>query len=215
MMIVLTLAFSSLFRTTQAFATYVLSGLIVWTFFSQTTTTAMMHLAWGGALMNRIYVPRTAFAISSVGTGLVNLVLSLIPLGLVMAVTATPIRPAFAMLPLAIAMLALFALGVALLLSTLAVYFPDVAEMYQVVLLAWMYLTPIIYPEEIVPAAYQIWMFTLNPMYHLVKLFRLAVYYGAWPGLTELAAAGALSLGTLVIGWVVFTKRADEFAYRV
>ena len=56
-----------------------------------------------------------------------------------------------------------FALGVGLLLSTLAVYFPDVAEMYQIVLLAWMYLTPIIYPETIVPEAYRWWMFNLNP----------------------------------------------------
>ena len=215
MMIVLTLAFSSLFGTTRAYPVYVLSGLIVWTFLAQSTTTAMAQLTWGGALFHRIYLPRTTFAIASVGTGLVNLVLSLVPFGLVMAFTGSPLRPTALILPVSILLLALFTLGLGLFLSSLAVYFPDIAEMYQIVLLAWMYLTPIIYPEEIVPPAYRWWMFNLNPMYHLLQLFRLPLYDGRWPGLAHLALAAAIALVTFAIGWTMFTRRADEFAYRV
>ncbi|MBI3997413.1 MAG: ABC transporter permease, partial [Armatimonadetes bacterium] len=105
--------------------------------------------------------------------------------------------------------------GVGLLVSTLAVYFPDVAEMYQVGLLAWMYLTPIIYPEEIIPEAYRWWLMTANPMYHLVRLFRLPLYSGAWPGWADLGAAAAVGILALALGWTVFTRKADEFAYRV
>lgn len=215
MMVVLTLAFSSLFSTTRAFAVYLLIGLIVWGFFAQTTTAAMSHLAWGGTLIHRIYIPRTVFAISSVGTGLVNLILSLVPLAGVMAVTRTPLRAPALFLPVALLLLALFALGVGLLLSALAVYFPDVTEMYQIALLAWMYLTPIIYPEEIVPEAYRAWMFGLNPMYYLVRLFRLPLYTGVWPSLADVGSAAAISLSVLLGGWLIFAKRADEFAYRV
>ncbi len=215
MMVVITVAFSNLFKTTQAFPLYLLTGLVAWTFFSQTTTSAMTQLTWGGALLNRIYVPRTIFAVSSVGTGLVNLLFSLVPLALVMVLTSTPLRPPIVVLPFAIILLACFALGVGLLLSTVGVYFPDFVEMYQVMLLAWMYLTPIIYPPEIVPPAYQAWIFTWNPMHYLVRLFRLPVYYGAWPDSADLAIAVALSLGMLLVGWTVFTRRADEFAYRV
>ncbi|MBI3998904.1 MAG: ABC transporter permease, partial [Armatimonadetes bacterium] len=155
MMVVLTVAFSSLFQTTRAFPVYLLTGLISWNFFSQTTTAAMMGLVWGGALIHRIYIPRTVFAISAVGAGLVNLVMALVPLAAVMVAIGVPIGPAALFLPVSILLLAMFALGVGLLVSTLAVYFPDVAEMYQVGLLAWMYLTPIIYPEEIIPEAYR------------------------------------------------------------
>lgn len=215
MMIVLAVVFSNLFHTTRAYPVYLLSGIIAWTFMAQTTTSAMTQLTWGGVLLHRIYLPRTTFAIASVGTGLVNLVLSLVPFGLVMAFSGSPLRPAVLVLPVSILLLALFALGLGLLISSLAVYFPDVAEMYQIVLLAWMYLTPIIYPESIVPPAHRWWMLDLNPMYHLLQVFRLPLYEGSWPGLARLALAAAIALVTVAIGWTVFTRRADEFAYRI
>jgi ABC-type polysaccharide/polyol phosphate export permease len=182
---------------------------------AQTTTSAMTQLTWGGVLLHRIYLPRTTFAIASVGTGLVNLVLSLVPFGLVMVFSGSPLRPAVLVLPISILLLALFALGLGLLISSLAVYFPDVAEMYQIVLSAWMYLTPIIYPETIVPAAYRRWMLDLNPMYYLVQVFRSPIYDGTWPSVARLGQAAAIALVTLAIGWTIFTRRADEFAYRI
>ena len=215
MMAVLTLAFSQLFTGLQGYAAYVLSGLIAWTFFSQTTTAAMYNIVWGNSLMHRIYLPRTVFAIASIGTGLVNLLLSLIPMLVVMVVVQIPLRWAVLFLPIAMVLLALFSLGVGLLLSTLAVYFPDVAEMYQIVLLAWMYLTPIIYPESIVPESYRFWMFNLNPLYHLIKLFRLPLYEGMVPSPVRVGSALAVSLVVLALGWFVFTRKAPDFSYHV
>lgn len=215
MMVVLTLAFSNLFSTARAFPVYLLTGLVAWNFLAQTTTSAMQQLTWGSVLFHRIYLPHTIFALSSVGTGIVNLVLSLVPLAAVMMVMGVQFRLAILAVPLAIILLALFALGVGLLLSTFAVYFPDVIEMYQVLLLAWLYLTPIIYPETIVPEAYRLWMFRLNPMYYLVKLFRLPLYEGRWPTLEVLAIGTVLALGTTTLGWIIFSRKADEFAYRI
>jgi ABC-type polysaccharide/polyol phosphate export permease len=215
MMIILSLAFSGLFGEMRAYPVYVLSGLIAWNFFAQATTSAMTHLTWGGALIHRIYIPRTVFAIASVGTGLVNLVLSLIPFALVTVITGSPLRPTALLLPVSILLLALFTLGLGLLLSTMAVYFPDVVEMYQIVLLGWMYLTPIIYPETIVPHTYRWLMFDLNPMYHLIQMFRLPLYDGIWPNPARLASAAAIALVTVAIGWTVFTRKADELSYRV
>jgi ABC-type polysaccharide/polyol phosphate export permease len=215
MMMVLLLAFSTVFGSRQSYAVYLLTGLIAWNFFAQTTTSAMTQLAWGGTLLNRIYLPRAAFALSAVGTGLVNQMFALVPLALVMAATRTPLHSTVVLLPVAIVLLAAFALGIGLLISTMAVYFPDVAEMYQIALVAWMYLTPIIYPESIVPRAYHWWMFNLNPMYHIVKLFRMALLYGTWPSAAQLASTVTLALVALLAGWAVFTGKADEFAYRV
>ncbi|MFQ5799671.1 MAG: ABC transporter permease [Bacteroidota bacterium] len=215
MMIVLTVVFSRVFSSTQGYAAYLLSGLIAWTFFAQTTTAAMTQLVWGSSLLHRIYVPRTVFAISSVGTGLVNLLLSLIPLSAVMLFTGVPIRLTVIVLPVSILLAAMFALGVGLLFSIWAVYFPDVAEMYQIVLMAWMYLTPVIYPEEIIPEAFRWWLFNLNPMYHLVKLFRLPLYYGTWLSLAHLAFVAIAVFVFLGISWVVFTSKSDEFTYRI
>ncbi len=215
MMLVLTIAFSQLFSGTRAYPAYVLTGLIAWTFFAQTTSISMTQLVWGGALLSRIYIPRTVFALSSIGTGLVNIALSLVPLIAVMLLTGTPLRFSVFFLPISMLLLALFALGVGLLLSTLAVYFPDVAEMYQILLTAWMYLTPIIYPEEIIPETYRTLLFTLNPMYHLVTLFRQPLYEGVLPNLNHIGLAAAVAVAMFIVGWVIFSEKSDEFAYRV
>lgn len=216
MMIVLSIAFSSAFGIKQeGYAAYVLSGLIAWNFFSQTTNAATAHLVWGGSLLRRIYVPRTVFAVAAVGTGLINLLLSVLPLLLVMLVTRIAIKPTVVLLPLPIIFLTLFSLGMGLLVSSIAVFFADVAEMYQIVLTAWMYLTPIIYPESMLPETYRIWITRLNPMYHLVELFRMPVFDGVVPPLSKVLISAIVSVTVLIIGWIVFTRRADEFAYRV
>ncbi|MFZ6026446.1 MAG: ABC transporter permease [Chloroflexota bacterium] len=219
MMLIWTLAFSQVFGKMGGmvgYPAYVLNGLLAWTFFSQTTTAAMVNFVWGGNLLNRIYIPRSSFALSAVGTGIVNILLSLIPLLLVMLFVGLPVRlEAIWFVPLAIFLLACFALGLGLLLSTLAVFFPDVAEMYQIVLQAWMFLTPIMYSEEILPEAWRFWLTNLNPMYHLVKLFRIPLYGGRLPNAAELLIPVGLSVVMLLVGWFAFTSKSDEFAYRL
>ncbi len=214
-MIVLAIVFSQAFGTEISYAAYVLSGLVAWNFFQQTTNASIAHLVWGGTLLKRIYVPRTVFAFSALGTGLFNLVLSLIPLLLVMVITRVPIEPTILFLPIPILFLAMFSLGVGLLVSGLAVFYTDIAEMYQIILTAWMYLTPIIYPEEILPEQFRMLIAIFNPMYHLVGLFRAPLYYGEIPSLQEMLIAGLIAVVTLIIGWFVFTRRSDEFAYRI
>lgn len=214
MMIVLSVVFSRLFTSVQSYPAYVLSGLIAWTFFSQSTNAAMSGLIWGGSLIQRIYIPRTAFGISAIGTALVNLLISIVPLLAVMLITRVTIHPSFAFLLISILLLACFALGVGLILSTMAVYFPDVAEMYQIILLAWMYLTPVIYPENILPPNMHL-VFVLNPMYYLIRLFRLPLIDGRIPTVDEILPAAICGIGILIIGWIFFTSKSDEFAYRI
>jgi ABC-type polysaccharide/polyol phosphate export permease len=214
MMIVLTLVFSNVFRFNVVnYPVYAFCGLILWNFFAQTTTGAMSELMWGGSLMNRIYLPRAIFAVTALGTGLVNLMLSLIPLLLLMLVYGAPIRATILFLPIPILLTALFALGVALFLSTLSVYFSDVVEMYQIVLTAWMYLTPIIYPKEALPANYH-WLLNFNPFYHLLEVFRAPLHGGALAGPKTLGAAALTAVASFLIGWWFFASKADEFAYR-
>lgn len=217
MMLVWTIAFSQVFKLSDmpSYPSFVLNGLLAWTFFSQTTTAAMVNLVWGGGLLNRIYIPRVSFALAAVGTGLVNLLLSLVPLVVVMLVTGMPIQWTFIFVPVSILILCAFALGVGLLISTWAVYFPDITEMYQILLTAWMFLTPIMYPEEFLPQAYRVYITSLNPMYHMVKLFRIPIYFGRFPTLMEFLIPLSIAVVVLVIGWVVFARKSDEFAYRI
>jgi ABC-type polysaccharide/polyol phosphate export permease len=174
----------------------------------------MSLLLGSGSFMTRIYIPRTVFAVSALFVGLVNLVLTLIPLLIVMIVTGAPITPALAWLPLSILLLSIFTLGLSLLLSILAVQFYDVIEVYQVLLTAWFFWTPLVYPLSSVPGD-QSWRMTANPMFHLIALFRAPIYEGHSPNLETLAVSVAIAVGTLVLGWGIYTSRSDELAYRL
>jgi ABC-type polysaccharide/polyol phosphate export permease len=215
MMLVMALVFSQLFKTVADFPVYILSGLVAWNFFAQTTSAAMSQMVWGSSLLHRIYIPRTAFVVSAIGTGVANLMLSLVPLALIMLFNGVAFHWSLLFLPISIVLLAIFSLGVGLLLSAWAVYFPDIAEMYQVILIAWMYLVPIIYPPELIAEQFRFWLFYLNPMYYFIEIFRQPVYQGELPSFVMLLLGLGIALFTLGLGWFVFTSKADEFAYHV
>lgn len=213
--LILSIVFSELMKSTVSFfPVFLLAGVIFWNFFAQTTLAAMSDLVWGGSLMHHTYVPRAVFAMSALGTGLVNLLLSLPPLFLVMWLVGAPISPSLFFLPVPIVLIAMFALGVGLLLSTLAVYFNDVMEMYQILLSAWYFFTPIMYTMEIIPPERR-WLLKFNPLYHLLAVFRTPIYAGDLAKPILLATAALIAVGTLLIGWWVFTSKSDQFAYRI
>jgi ABC-type polysaccharide/polyol phosphate export permease len=214
-MIVLTLVFSQLFKfKVQDYPVYVLSGLMAWNFFSHTTSAAMGEMIWSGGLLNRIYVPKSVFAVSAIGTGLVNLGLSFIPLLLIAVVLGVKITPAVLVLPLSVLLLSIFALGIGLLLATAAVYFADMIPVYEVLLTIWFYATPIIYPVDIIPKRL-VWLFSLNPMLYLVQIFRDPLYNGVVPEWQVWAIATGFALTAFLIGGLVFTSKTNDYAYRI
>ncbi len=213
MMFVMALVFSKLFGRIEGYVAYLLSGLVAWSFFSQTTASAVHQIITGSTLLKRIYIPKTSFSVSSVGTGLVNLILSLIPLVLIMLVIRRPVTWTFFFIPLPILLLAAFSLGMCLILSTLAIQFPDIKEMYQIILQAWVYLTPIMYPQDIIPVAYRHLILYLNPMYYLIEMFRTPIYNGTLPSANIIFGGSAIAITTLVIGWIYYSYQSDKFAY--
>jgi ABC-type polysaccharide/polyol phosphate export permease len=213
--LVLTIAFQQIMRfDVENYTIYLLVGLLFWTFFSQTTTQAMNTLIWGSNLLKRIYVPRTIFAVSVLGNGLINFLLSLIPLAAIMLFTRHPFHPTLLLLPFAILLMAMFTLGLSLFISALAVFFVDVVDIYSILLQALFYLTPIIYPLSMIPDPIARFI-KLNPMTTMVDLFRSLIYSGQIPPVGLTLTAVGLSVFSLILGWWVFTKRVDEFAYRL
>ena len=212
LMIIMTIVFSNLFRFEgiSHYEVYFLSEYMLFAFFTQTTVQSMTSLSWNGSLMKRIRVPKSIFALSTTISGLVNLCLAYVPLFAIMIVRGAPIRPAVLFLPVAFVIIAVFALGVSLLLSALAVYFEDISQMYQVGTLALLYMTPIIYPIDIVPYKF-LWLIRLNPLTQLFKLARDPVYNGTLPELHIIVASVISAMAALIIGWQVFHRLSRGF----
>jgi len=214
-MVIITIVFSQLFHRVEKYPAYLLSGLLAWNFFAQTTNATMQQIVWGSRLFQRIYLPRTTFTIAAVGTGLVNFLFSLIPFFIIMFAIHVEFTPALSILPISILLLSAFTLGVGLFFSSFAIFFPDVREMYQISLTAWMYLTPIIYPVDILPENLRPFIINLNPMYHFIQLFRLPMYEGRFPDFRDIIISACISLSALLVGWYTFTKKASKIAYYV
>lgn len=214
-MLIMVVVFSRVFRGTENYAAYVLTGIICWTMFSQSTSMAMNSMVWGSQLIKQIYVPRSSFVVSTIMASMVNFVLSLLPLFLIFAITGVQLKPSALLLPVYMVFLFSFSLGVALLISTLAVFFPDIADLYPVVLTAWMYLTPIIMPLEFYREILDGILLYINPFYYIVNLFRILMLDGFVPHLQTWVATGISSFGVLLIGWIFFCMKADDFAYHI
>jgi ABC-type polysaccharide/polyol phosphate export permease len=214
-MVVLTIVFSSLFRfQIEHFPIYILSGQVVWIFFSSVTSGAMGEMVWSGDLLKRIYVPKSVFVMSAVGTALVNIGISLVPLIVISLLVGVKITWSILVWPVSILLLSIFSMGVGFILSTASVYFADMLPVYDVILTIWLYATPIIYPLEIVPESW-LWLFRLNPLYYLVELFRLPLLNGVVPSYEIWIPAILSSVLTLMIGGLIFTSRARDYAYHV
>ena len=133
---------------------------------------------------------------------------------IMMLASGMPLRPSLLFVPIAILLASMFTMGVGLILSTMVIYFADVFEMFQILLLSWFYLQPLMYPISIIPEAYH-GLFRLNPMYHFLNIFRMPIYEGQLAPLRDIGIAALIAITTLLLGWWIFTRKADQFAYRV
>ncbi len=214
LMVILAIVFSTAFRfPIDHFAVYLLSGMLVYNFVSRSTVQMVEEIIAAQSLATRIHVPRSAFGVASIGTHLVNWLISLVPLAGIMLFFGHGFSWSLLTLPVGMLLTALFALGVGLMVATLGAFFHDFLISYQVLLTAWLYATPIIYPFEIVPERYR-GLFRLNPLLHLCELVRAPIYDQRLAAASTWAICLAVSVGTLVLGWWIFTRWRMAFDYR-
>jgi ABC-type polysaccharide/polyol phosphate export permease len=210
MMLVLQVAFSSIFRFDVVnFPVYVLSGLLFWNFFSQSIVTSMNSLRANSRLIQKLPVPKSVFPLSVVLSGLINLVLAMVPLFVILVLTGHPLEPALLFLPVSILIAGLFTLGAGLLLAPLSAFFYDVVELVGVGLQLIMFLTPIMYPMAIVPERFR-WIVRFNPVRSILEVFRDPIYHAKVPPLSHLTVALGLALLLLVLGIVAFRRTSRK-----
>jgi len=158
-------------------------------------------------------MPKTALAIATTCSGLLNLGLATLPLLIFVVLARVPIGPALLTLPAVAILTAVFALGLGLGIAAAAIYFPDTAELYQMLLVPWMFITPVIYPRTILPLRVDRFV-TLNPMALFVEAFRRPLYDNAVASPAAFVMMIAIASVTLLLGWLVFTRCADDIPYR-
>jgi ABC-type polysaccharide/polyol phosphate export permease len=215
LMLVLTLVFSSIMRfPIPHYAIFLLSVLLPWTFFAQSLSYAVESIVTNGDLIKKVAVPKLVFPMAALISNLINLGLSLIPLAILVPILRHPFYWTWFYLPVPLLALAIFTLGMTFFFAVANVFYRDVAHILQIVLSAWFYLTPIIYPLDLMPAKYH-WIFKLNPIIYVINGFRLAVYYGQLPKAQSIVASFVCAFISLFIGFSLFRKYQDNFVFYV
>ncbi len=211
MMVVLSIVFSHFFRfQIENYPVYLILGQILFTFMSDATSSAMKSIIDSAPLIKKIRINTAVFPLEKTAFSLVNFGFSLIAAIAVMIFFQVPPSWNLLFLPILILLVFLFSLGLGLLLAALTVFFRDVIHLWSVLTTAWMYLTPIFYPIDILPESLMPVM-QFNPMYHYVNFFRDIMLYGTTPSLFNFVACFGMALVTLVIGYLAFTYLKKKF----
>lgn len=215
MMIVLSVVFSNLFKfDVENFPLYLLSGQVVFTFFSDSTTSSMTAIINNASLIKKIYVPKYLFVLSRVFSSFINLMASFTALLLVMVATRAELHWTVLFVPVPMLLLVGFCLGIGLILSAITVKFRDIMHLYSVFVTALMYLTPVIYPMSILPE----WLYPivrLNPITNILLMFRDVMLNNKGIDIVSLIVAIIEMLIVLLIGLRVFYKSQDEFILNI
>lgn len=216
-MAVMALVFSNIFKFSTPgvnYLVYVLSGLVMFNYFSEASNLAMSSIVANFPLINKIYIPKYIFPFSKCLFVGINFLLTLIPLYIVIFATGTGMNIYHLALPYAYICLFMFTLGMGLILATISVFLRDMFYIYGIVISLWTYLTPIMYDIALISPELQMF-FKLNPMYHYINFIRRIILYNEMPAPFTFAVCGVSAIFFLVVGLIVFKKNQDKFIYYV
>lgn len=210
-MIVQYIVFSNLFRfDVPHYQAYLIIGIVFFNFFSESTGMALGSIIGNAGLITKVYVPKYIYPLTRVLSSLVNLVISLIPLLLVTVISGCVPTKAYLLVPFVLVCLAVFCLGIGLLLAAAMVFFRDVQFLWGVLSMIWMYLTPIFYPASILPDSVA-WVLKVNPLYYFITFARSCFMDGISPEPVVYVQCALMAMATLLVGALVFRKSQDQF----
>ena len=210
-MIVQFLVFSTFFRAdTQNYPVYLLSGVVCYNFFKETTDMCLSSITSNANLINKVYIPKYIFPMSKTLSSSINLGISLIPLLALSLVMGIKLTKSIFLIFFFLLCLIVFSLGVGMFLSALMVFFRDIQFLWGVIAQIWMYATPIFYPAEIVPEKYN-FVIRFNPLYHFIGNLRKCLIDGVSPEPISYIYCLIFAIVAFVIGTFVFKKTQDKF----
>lgn len=215
MMIIMSIVFSHVFRANiENFPVYLMCGQLIFNFFNEASTIAMSAILGNASLIKKVYVPKYLFPVSKVCSCFVNLVTSFIALVIVIIATGTKLSWTVVLVVLPVLYVFLFSLGMGLILSALVVTFRDLQHLYGVLITAWLYLTPIFYPIDMLPDWVKHIVY-MNPIANIIEMFRDVVMYGIVPStMLQIKCLGACAI-VMIVGLWIFYKQQDTFILKV
>lgn len=211
--IVYTIVFSVIVRSNlDKFYVYMIVGMIPWIFFDMSLRNGSGCVRYQGDMIKKIYFPREVLPISCVTSNFVNMLFCFLIVFAVLIISGIGFNfVALLFLPLVMVIEYMLALGFALILSSGTVYFRDLEHITTVLLMAWIYGTPIMYSLDFIPHSIK-WLFLANPMTSVIECYHKILYYKTFPAISNIAYSFVFAIVILIIGEMVFSRLSDNFS---
>jgi lipopolysaccharide transport system permease protein len=186
---------------------FVYAGLAVWTYFANGASAAADSLAAYRELVTKIYFPRLLAPLAAILPGLIDLCISMLAVGVFMAIYGVAPSKALVFLPLWILAAVVTTCGVGVWLSALNARYRDVRNALGFLLQLGLFATPVVYPSSLVHGSTRVLLY-VNPVAGVVDGFRWALIGAPWPGPYALVSLGS----ALVMFWagIIFFARVER-----
>lgn len=188
-----------------SYAVYLMAGTAAWGLFSEIVNRSTAVFIEYASLMKKITFPRICLPVIVGGSALLTHILLLLAIFVVFLFFGHLPGAAVSALPAAMVLIALFGFGLGVLLGVFNVFVRDVSQVLSIVLQIWFWLTPIVYPADVVPERLR-GLLELNPMWPLVALYQQALLHNRWPQWETLIYPGAMSLTLCALTLFVFVR---------
>jgi len=211
-LVVYSIVFSFVMRVQmERYPLFLFVGLLPWNYLATSAQMGVASIVAGGGLIKKTYFPREVLPLSVVLANLVNYVLSLLILIAALLIVKIPLTLALLAFPVILLVQTFLVAGLTFLLAAANVYFRDLEHITGVVIMAWFFCTPILYPLEMVPAEIK-GLFLLNPMVPVIKAYQDIFFYGQFPDWTALGSFAAGAVMFFLLSLEVFRRLQRNFA---
>lgn len=187
------------------------SALLPWTFFANALSYAVPSLVNNFNLVSKIYFPREILPLAAILVSFIDFLIASIVFAALLWFYHIPLTATMLLLPLVVLIQIILTFAITLLASAFNVFYRDVRFLIPLILQIWMYLCPIIYPIEIVPARFHV-LYFMNPMATIIDTYRRLIFFNQLPDWPYLILALAMSLLLLMLGYRYFKYSEVKFA---
>lgn len=206
------------------YALWLVCGLLPWLFFNRVLTIGVDSLVANAGLIQKVYFPRIVLPLSLANATMFTWALEMGVLVVALSLLGSFVLPWLPLLAVFMVVFALFSVGVAMLLSIANVYFRDLSYLLTIVLQFWFYLTPILYPVDMVATQSDrlgglggtsvtlLGVYQLNPVEGFIEIFRNLLYDNAMPELSRILIALAWAIGAFGAGVWLYSKKERQMA---
>ena len=208
----------------DTYALWLVCGLLPWLFFNRVLTLGTDALVANAGLIQKVYFPRIVLPLSLANATFFTWVLEMGVLAIALSLLGSFVLPWIPLIALFMIIFALFSVGLAMVFSIINVYFRDLAYLLTIVLQFWFYLTPILYPVDLVVTQSNrlggllgtpitlLDLYTLNPVEGFIEIFRNLLYDNRLPELSTMVIALGWTVAALVAGLWMYARKEKALA---